>query len=200
VLTAVVAVATLTAAVPSSVPTERPILAASPVVLTAVDAETTQTGRPESAMPLTLAEGRIRFVPPAGFTPLTAGEIAAKYPSSGLSHAVGNARRTTTIGYDLLTMQAPTGDLEEARKAFAASYETLPTLKWVVNRVGRVGRRDWVELEFTVIKNKQLAHNIALVSVYDGRILLFSFNSTATEFPDVERALRASIATIATTP
>ena len=72
----------------------------------------------------------------------------------------------------------------------------MHNLKWVVNAVGRVGSRDWVQLEFTATDAAdQTLHNIVLVSVYDGSILLFIFNSTAKEFPAVESALRTSMAT-----
>jgi hypothetical protein len=141
-------------------------------------------------------------VAPPGFTELTAEELAAKYPRAGAPRrAVGNARRTTSIAYDLLDQRAPSSDLEAARKFFAAQYEqALPALKWVVNEVRQVGSRNWVHLEFTAAAADQDLHNIVLVSVYDGRVLIFNFNSTVVEFPAVDQALRASITSIATTP
>ena len=93
------------------------VLIAGLVTRIAVGAEATQTVQPETAARLTFADGRIRFVAPAGFTPLTTEEIAAEYPPSGLGHAVGNALRTRTIGYELLS-PAPSSNLEEARKFF----------------------------------------------------------------------------------
>ena len=39
-------------------------------------------------------------------------------------------------------------------------------------------------------------HNIVLLTVSAGRLVMFNFNSTVAEFPKVERGLRASIASI----
>jgi hypothetical protein len=151
---------------------------------------------------ITFADGRIAFVPPSGFTALTAKDLAAKYPRANPPRAaVGNAQRTTTIAYDLLDQRAPSTDLEAGRKYFAANYEQmLPGLKWVANDVHQVGGRAFVYLEFTASAADQHIHNIVLISIYDGRVLMFNFNSTEAEFPAVERALRASIATITTRP
>lgn len=166
----------------------------------ALGVQAQQAGRPESAARVRFAGGRISFVPPPGFTLLTPAELTAKYPRAGAPrNAVGNARRTTSIAYDLLDQRAPSADLEAARKFFASTYEQMfPTLRWVSNDVRRIGEREWAHLEFTAAARDQALHNIVLVSVYDGRVLIFNFNSTTAEFPSVERALRASMATITT--
>jgi hypothetical protein len=153
----------------------------------------------EGAGSYTFAAGRISFIAPAGFTPLTAEDLQAKFPVAGAPrNAVGNERRTTTIAYDLLDQRAPPNDLEGARTAFVGAYEqSLRGLKWVATDVRRIGPREWVYLEFVASAADQDIHNIVLMSEYDGRILLFNFNSTVKEFPEVEEALRASIASIA---
>ena len=160
------------------------------------------SGQDKSGPRYTFADGRVSFAAPPGFTPLTAEELAQKFPAgSGPRQAVGNARRTTTIAYDLLNQRAPSTDLEAARKTFAGIYErAFPALKWVAREVRRLGDREWAYLEFTAPAADQEIHNIVMVSIYDGRVLMFNFNSTVKEFPSVERALRASIATIAASP
>lgn len=174
------------------------LIATATVLAGAPGVSALQAGPPERAGRVTFADGRISFVPPRGFTLLTPAELAAKYPRAGAPrNAVGNARRTTSIAYDLLDQRAPSADLEAARKFFASTYEQMfPKLVWVSNDVRRLGNREWAHLEFTAAAADQELHNIVLVSVYDGRVLLFNFNSTTAEFPSVERALRASMATI----
>jgi hypothetical protein len=80
------------------------------------------------------------------------------------------------------------------------SFAQLPKLQFVANDVRRVGARDFAYLEFTAAAADQDIHNIVLLSVFDGRLLMFNFNSTVVEFPSVEKALRASIASITTKP
>ena len=156
----------------------------------------------ESGLSVTFGDGRITFVAPRGFTEFTAEELAAKYPRPGAPRrAVGNARRTTSIAYDLLDTRAPTNDLDEARKVFVEIYKkTFPTLKWVATDVRSIAGRTWAYLEFTAPAVDQELHNIVLVSVHAGRVLMFNFNSTGAEFPRVEQALRTSMNTIKTTP
>jgi hypothetical protein len=148
--------------------------------------------------PVSFAEGRISFFPPPGFTSLTADEIAVKFPRAGAPRlVVGNARRTTTIAYDVLDATARDFELDLIRQQLAASFEgALPTLKWVVNGLRRMNNRGWAHLEFTAPAADQDLHNIVLASVYDGHVVIFNFNSTVAEFPRVEQGLRDAISSI----
>jgi hypothetical protein len=127
--------------------------------------------------------------------------LATKYPrGGGPRQAIGNAPGTTSIAYDLLDQRAPSDDLDALRRGLQEGYVHLPKIKWIADDVRHVGNRDWAYLEFTAATADQDVHNIVLLSVYDGRLLLFNFNSTVGEFPRVERALRTSMATISTKP
>jgi hypothetical protein len=149
----------------------------------------------------TLADGNISFLAPLGFTALTPEWLAAKYPKGGAPRqAVGNARRTTSIAYDLLDQRVPSNDLDALRRSIQESFSQLPKLKWIASDVRRVGGRDWAYVEFTAAAADQDIHNIILLSVYHDRPLLFNFNSTVTEFPRLEHALRGSMASITTKP
>ena len=171
------------------------------VVVTQTAAEAQQTVPKTSAGRLTFAAGSVSFVPPPGFTVLTADEISVKYPRGGAPRqAVSNAQGTTSIAYDLQELRAPSNDLEALRKALLQGFAQMPKLKYEASDVRRIGSRDWAYAEFTMAADDQDIHNIVLLSVHEGRILLFNFNSTVKEFPTVEQALRASMATIATMP
>ena len=73
-------------------------------------------------------------------------------------------------------------------------------MKWVVNEVHRLGTRDWIQLELTESSTGMELHHILLASVYDGHLLRFTYAAPEAEFPSLERAFRASMGTIATTP
>jgi len=178
------------------------MLIASIVPLVPADAaEPRQPERQPHADRYTFADGHISFVAPPGFNALPADWLAFKYPRAGAPRqAVGNATLTTSIAYDLFEQRAPSQDLDALRRAVQENYAQLPNLRWVASDVRRVGDRDWAYMEFTAAASDEDIHNIVLLSVYDGRLLIFNFNSTVVEFPRVDRALRASMATIKITP
>jgi hypothetical protein len=155
-----------------------------------------------AAARITFGNGQLSFVAPPGFTQLTAQEIAQKFNRGNPPRNVlGNARRTTTIAYDLLDQRAPSTDLEAARKTFVGIYEqTFRGLKWVASDRRPVGALQTAYFEFTAPAADQDIHNVVLVSVFAGRVLMFNFNSTAIEFPQVEPSLRKSMASIAIAP
>jgi hypothetical protein len=154
-----------------------------------------------TANQFTLADGRISFQAPPGFTLLSAQLLAAKYPNGGAPRqAVSNPRATTSIAFDLQDQRLPTSDLQLLRKVVMNNFAQLPKLTWIANDVRRVGSREWAYLEFTAAAADQDIHNIVLVSVHDSRLLVFNFNSTVTEFLELEPALRASMASISVKP
>jgi hypothetical protein len=161
-----------------------------------------QPARQPAPAPFNFAQGRISFLAPPGFTALTAAEIAKHFPvSPAPGQAVGNAERSATITYDLMADRAPATGLEDARKYFTSGLEqAVPNIKWVSNSVHRIGTRDWAHLEYTTPTVGRELHNIVLVGVYDGHALIFTFNSALMEFPRVEKAFRASMATITAKP
>ena len=146
---------------------------------------------------ITFADNRVSFTPPPTFTPLDSESLAAKFPRTGAPrHAIGNARRTTTIAYDQMDGPAPSDDLEKLRTVLLANFAPLPNLRWVASDVRSVGQHRWAYVEFTAAGADQELHNIVLLTVSAGRLVMFNFNSTVAEFPKVERGLRASIASI----
>jgi hypothetical protein len=187
--------------------TRRMLSVASVLVLTGIPllAQVVAAGRqsasPKSANRFTLADGHVSFVAPPEFTALTPAEIAAKYRRPDPTRrVVGNAGRTTTIRYEM-GLEVPTTDMQEGRKALAEGYEQqLAKLKWMVNKVSRIGGREWMQFEFTASPTAVEFHNIVQVAIYNGHLLIFTCATPSTEFPSVERALRASMATITVTP
>ena len=151
----------------------------------------------ERSPAITLANDHVSFVPPPGFTPLSAEWLAAKYPNPGApTNAIGNATRTTSIAYGVLNGMAPSADLQALRKLQMQGFSQLPKLKWLASEVRRIRNHEWVYQEFTAAAADQDIHNIVLLTVVEDRVVLFNFNSTTAEFERVEAALRASIATI----
>jgi hypothetical protein len=153
-----------------------------------------------SANRFTLAAGRVSFVAPPDFTAMTSAELAAKWRRPDPSRrAVANARRTTTIRYEM-GLETPSTDMEEGRQALAEGYQQLAKLKWLVNKISRIGGREWMQFEYTAAPTGVEFHHIVQASIYDGHLLMFTCATPSTEFPSVERALRAAMASITVTP
>jgi hypothetical protein len=150
-----------------------------------------------SAEPVSLGDS-VTFDPPTGFTPLSADEIAFKYPSARAPRfVVGNKRRSTTIAYDLKPDAIPPDKLEEVSQSLQQTLQRLiPGLIWKERKIIELSGRKWIYLELMSNAVDTDIHNIMLVTPFQGQMLLFNFNSTKEEFPKVEKALRRSLQSI----
>lgn len=140
----------------------------------------------------------ISFDAPEGFTALSQDEIASKFPSSRApSGVIGNARRTTTIAFELKPDTLAPEQLGEAKEAFEQLFERIiPGLEWKARKIVQFQGQRWIQLELSSRAADTDIHNIMLITSRDGRMLIFNFNSTKSEFPAVESALRESIRSI----
>ncbi len=135
---------------------------------------------------------------PAGFTPLTAAEIAAKFPRTRPpGFVVGNARRTTSIAYDLKPLPIKDDTLEEGLEVFGSMMgRMVPNLVWKRKEIISMAGQRWIFLELTSSAIDTDIYNIMLITPFDGKMLIFNFNSTKEDFAHQEAALRASVASI----
>lgn len=138
------------------------------------------------------------FEAPADFTPLSTNEIAMKWPpSSPPTGAVGNARRSTTIAYDLKPDRVTPQQLPEVKQIFEQNFgRVVAGLEWKEHKIVRIQNQDWIWLEMTSRAADTDIYNIMLATSRYGRLLIFNFNSTKAEFPSIESALRRSIQSI----
>lgn len=143
----------------------------------------------------------VSFDAPDGFTALSKDEIAIKFPSSRApSGVIGNARRTTTIAFELKRDKLTPEQLGEAKEAFERLFERIiPGLEWKARKIVQLQGQRWIQLEMSSRAVDTDIHNIMLVTSRYGRMLIFNFNSTKSEFPAVEGALRQSIQSIRVT-
>lgn len=151
-----------------------------------------------SAAPFSIPAAGMSFEAPEGFTALSSAEIDAKYPSKrGPSFVVGNARRTTTIAFDLKDNKLPPDQLPQVKAAFEQLFDRIvPGIEWKERKLVQMQGQTWIYLEMTSRAADTDIHNLMLVTPRQGRMLVLNFNSTRTEFPAVEAALRKSIDSI----
>ena len=154
------------------------------------------------AMEVTFDGGSVSFVVPDDFTELTTEEITAKYPAANApKNVVGNKGRTTSIAYQLQEQKVKLSNLPDVKKAFTQVFDrVIPGIQWKQNALVDFAGQKWLLMEMTSQAIDQDIHNIVLITSHKGKMLMFNFNSTKTEFPKVQKALRDSIKSITLKP
>ena len=148
-----------------------------------------------SSSPVQVPETSISFTPPDGFTLLAEAEIHAKFPSrTGPVSAVGNERRTTTVAYDVRDVAVTDTILESQLKEISTtSARAIPGFALVEQDMITINGRRWAYIEFKSTAIDADIRNILLMSAYEGRMVVLNFNSTASDFENLELQLRKSI-------
>ena len=153
---------------------------------------------PVAAQPITIPETKVTFEPPTGFEAVPQEIIDLKWPTSRApKNVVGNEAATTTVAYELKMSQLSTDQLPEAQRVFQSMFERMiPGLVWKRNELVQLSGQTWLWMEMTSSAIDTDIYNMLLLTGYDGRMLIFNFNSTIEDFPQYEVALRESIQTI----
>ena len=151
-----------------------------------------------SAETFSIPDTNVSFEAPQGYTKLDAAEIATKYPSNRApAFVVGNARRTTTIAYDLKPNGFPADKINEVKEFFEKTFDRIvPGIVWKQRKTVDMLDQQWIYLEMSSRAIDTDIHNIMLITPLIGKMLIFNFNSTKDEFPKVETELRESIKSI----
>ena len=151
-----------------------------------------------SAETFSISDVGVSFEAPDGYTKLDATEIANKYPSNrGPAFVVGNARRTTSIAYDLKPNGFPADKIGEVKEFFEKTFDRIiPGIEWKQKKLIDMLGQQWIYLEMSSRAIDTDIHNIMLITPLQGKMLVFNFNSTKSEFPKVESELRESIKSI----
>ena len=150
------------------------------------------------AEPIKVADSEVTFDPPEGFKPLSKEIIAAKWPSNRApTYAVGTSTGSTTVAYDIKPNDIPQEALPEVQKSFTQLFERIiPGLAWKKNEIIEHSGQKWLMVEMTSNTVDTDIYNIMLVTGFEGKMLVFNFNSTKEDFPKYEAALRKSLKSV----
>jgi Flp pilus assembly secretin CpaC len=156
------------------------------------------SGPVQAAEAINIPDTTVSLQAPTGFTPLTDAEIAAKFPRTNPpKYVVGNARRTTSIAYDLKPNPIKEAELEKGLGVFETMLaRVIPGLVWKRKEIIEQAGQRWIYLEMTSTAIDTDIYNIMLITPFDGKMLVFNFNATKNDFATQEAALRASVASI----
>jgi hypothetical protein len=150
------------------------------------------------AEPIKVADTEVTFDPPEGFKPLSKEIIAYKWPTNRApAFAIGTPTGSTTVAYDLKPNNIPQEALPEAQKSFTQLFERMiPGIAWKKNEIIEHSGQKWLMMEMTSNAIDTDIYNIMLMTGFDGKMLIFNFNSTKEEFPKYEAALRKSLKSV----
>jgi hypothetical protein len=139
---------------------------------------------------VSLADGRVAFEMPVGFRPLTAEEIALKYPSGNPpDYAYANERADVSIAVTFSESAVPPTGLPELRAAMEQLLPRLvPGLQWLAREIVEIGGREWVHFELTSFAVDTDIHNNMYLTSFDGRMLGINMNSTAGAYQSIRSA------------
>lgn len=172
---------------------------ASPTVQEApIQPTTQQTAAPNNntTTRVYLAEKRVSFVPPAGFTPMTAEEIALKFPKRGGNppqYVYANERRSVSVAITFSPAQISPEQLPELKNFLPKFLElAIPEIKWITQDFAVINNIRWVQLEFISAAIDTKIHNDAYFTSFNGKMLGFNFNSTVEQYDAVSDQLRKS--------
>ena len=126
-----------------------------------------------------LKDGRISFVLPAGFKPMSKEDINVKFGRIGAAYApefaYSNERQNVSVAVGFGGSGLQAAQLDELKKFLEAQFER------------RVRGVEWIEREII---------NDMYATVFDGQMLFFNFNSTVAQYENYNESLRRSAQTI----
>lgn len=144
---------------------------------------------------VSLARGRVSFVPPAGFTAMTPQEIAIKFPRGGSApqHVYANERRSVAVAITFSQARISPQQLPEL-KIFLPKFleRAMPGIKWITQDFAVINNVRWIHLEFISRAIDSDIHNNAYFTSFDGKMLGFNFNSTVEQYDAMKAELHKS--------
>jgi hypothetical protein len=72
----------------------------------------------------------------------------------------------------------------------------IPGLKWLTREHIELDGRQWIHLEATSYALDTDIHNHVYITSFDGKALIFGFNSTVKDYPLAKDALEKSVRSI----
>jgi hypothetical protein len=145
-----------------------------------------------------LGDGRVSFIPPANLKPLTKDQIASsKFSKMGTQHVFANDSQTVSVVITFLSMDLVPELLPEYKESMERLLSSaIPDVQWVAREIVVINGRKWVHLEVASEAPDADLHNHQYTTSLDGRALVFGFNSTVKEYPQVKDAFLRSAQTM----
>jgi hypothetical protein len=147
-------------------------------------------------------DGRVSFVPPAGFKPMSKEDINLKFGRKGAAFAPdfaysANERHNVAVAFGAKGSGLPPIALEELKKMMEKQLESSITgLEWIEREIVTLNGTRWIRLHLKSAAIDTGVINDMYFTAFDGQLLLFNFNSTIAQYENYKESLRKSAQTI----
>ncbi|HJR08320.1 MAG TPA: hypothetical protein VJ842_13755 [Pyrinomonadaceae bacterium] len=147
-------------------------------------------------------DGRVSFVPPAGFKPMSKEDINFKYGRNGAAFAPdfaysANDRHNVSVAFGAKGSGLPPIALDELKKMMEKQLESgIPGLEWIAREIVTLNGTRWVRLHLKAQAIDTGIINDMYFTAFDGQLLLFNFNSTIAQHEKYKESLLKSAQTI----
>ena len=141
-----------------------------------------------------LANGRLSFEVPNGFSAMNRDQIALKYPkASPPQYVYSNERGSVSIAVTFSKSAVTIGQLGELKSAMEQMLPRMtPGLQWITRETVSINGQAWVHLEMTSSAVDTDIHNHMYLTSFDGRMLGINMNSTTREYESIRAAFARS--------
>lgn len=148
-----------------------------------------------------LKDGRISFMPPAGFKPMPKEEIALRFGRNGATDApevvYRDERQNASVAVGFVGSGLRAAQLDEAKKVFEADFERrVPGVEWIKREIVTLDGRRWMHLYVKMPTVDAGIVNDLYATIFDGQLLTFSFKSSIAEYEKYKDSLRKSAQSI----
>jgi hypothetical protein len=146
-----------------------------------------------------LREGRVSFVPPANLKPLTKEQIAASKFSRTKppQYVFANDSQTVSVAVTFDFMELAPDQLSDYKEANEQLLSrAISNVRWFAREIIEINGRKWVHMEVESDDPEYDLHNHQYTTSFEGKALVFGFNSTAKEYPQIKEAFIKSAQTI----
>lgn len=146
----------------------------------------------------TLDDGKISFEAKDEFQPFSQEIIDIKYPSKRApKYVIGTKSTKTSIAFDIKDNPIEEENLEDARKGMSDSFsKIIPGIKWFKNELISINNKKFILFHFQSNAIDTKINNTVLVTNYNGKMLIFNFNSTTDEYPKYKKDFNSIINSI----
>ncbi len=151
--------------------------------------------------PVRIADGRITFVPPAGFRPMSREDINFKFGRRGAAEApelvYSNERQSVSVAVGFRGKDLPADRLPDIKRVLEADLErNMPGLEWRAREIVELNGTSWIHFGLKAAAVDTTVVNDIYATVLDGRLVTFNFNSTVAQYDAHREALEQSARTI----
>ncbi|MDQ3684842.1 MAG: hypothetical protein M3430_04480 [Acidobacteriota bacterium] len=147
---------------------------------------------------VSLGDGRVSFVPPAGFKAWTEEQIKTKYiRGNPPQYVFANVTGTVTVAVTFSPARVAPEQIQEYKESMEQILPRLiPGLEWVTREFVEIDGRKWMHLEMKSYAIDTDIHNHLYSTSFNGKALIFGFNSTVKDYLKVKEKLLKSAQSI----